>query len=117
MYRRTVINRRNTNIRGDREMTSAMINEKIHLINNKIIDAKKRIDKRLRKEDVPIVDIKTLTNIKNIPLGRGPLGIALTKDNKFLLVADWYDDKVRVIDTNHLNLVQNVYSLKELIFL
>ena len=57
------INRRNTNIRGDREMTSAMINEKIHLINNKIIDAKKRIDKRLRKEDVPIVDIKTLTNI------------------------------------------------------
>ena len=44
-----------------------------------------------------------LENIKNIPLGKGPLGIALTKDDKFLLVADWYEHKVRVINTNTLN--------------
>ena len=58
------INRRDGKIRGDREMTSKMISDKIELINNKVINTYSRINQRLSKENIIISDEeKTLDNI------------------------------------------------------
>lgn len=58
------INRRDSKIRGDREMTSKMISDKIELINNKVINTYSRINQRLSKENIIISDEeKTLDNI------------------------------------------------------
>ena len=61
-------------------------------------------------KEISVIDGLKLENIKNISLGKGPLGIALTKDDKLLLVADWYDNKVRVINTNTLKLYDYLRS-------
>ncbi len=45
-----VVNRRNSNIRGDREMTYAMIKNKIKIYENKISETQKRVKNRLINE-------------------------------------------------------------------
>ena len=45
-----VVNRRNSNIRGDREMTYAMIKNKIKIYENKIVETRKRVKNRLINE-------------------------------------------------------------------
>ena len=45
-----VVNRRNSNIRGDREMTYAMIKNKIKIYENKIVETQKRVKNRLINE-------------------------------------------------------------------
>jgi len=69
-----VLNRRNSSIRGDREMTYSMMRNKIISFEKKIIDTKNRIHTRLKTEaekldikpDINISSVNTLIETKEI---------------------------------------------------
>lgn len=57
---------------------------------------------------VLVLDTKTLTTRKVIPVGRRPWGIALSRDGRFLYTANGIDNSVSVVDTQKQAVVKTI---------
>jgi len=55
--------------------------------------------------EVRVLDARSYTPIKNVPVGHIPRGFSLSNDGKRLFVANTWDDAVSVIDTSSLDVV------------
>jgi YVTN family beta-propeller protein len=55
-----------------------------------------------------VIDLESLTEVRRIPVGEYPEGIALHPDGRRVYVANWFDGTVSVIDAQRLEVIETL---------